>query len=269
MPLFYHVFSLTAQNYYCIITIITGGKMQVSSTYNRKKNDHINRASMARICGAQLGIKEVSPLLYRIAAPVSELARRNKNGEKVHRRHEIEDAIPWDERSMKTFGVVYSYESTASFIGLDGKTYVVPNDRPVLDHLKECGYAIAPYGSNVDGTTGGEDSLVVRDDLYMVTLDRRLPPEIVQQIDEMEKDRPYYLYYQPYASLIRFGGTLGIPTASVEELQELSLSERKIANISRYNRIHQPQKIEDYVKFALRQHYLDEKNFTEESGVTV
>ena len=134
--------------------------MQVSQTYDYEKNDHINRANMALICGKYFGIKDVLPSLYQIAAPVSELAYINKNGERIETRDEIAEAIPWNERSMRSFGVVYSYESTASFIGMDGRTYIVPNDKPVLEYLKECGYVIAPYGKNLDGNSNGDDSLI-------------------------------------------------------------------------------------------------------------
>lgn len=234
--------------------------MKVSSTYDRKRNDHINRANMARICSAQLGIKEVSASLYRIAAPVSEIAMSNKDGKQIYYRDEIEEAIPWNERSMRTFGVVYRYESIASFIGIDGKTYIVPNDQPVLDHLQECGYTIAPNGTNLDGTTS-DDGLIVKDGLEIV-VDRNLSVDIVKQIDEMENDRPYYRYCQSYASVVRFGGTFGLYTASEEEIQGLSLSERKVANICTYGRTLKSQPIDDYVKFALHQYYLDEQNFT-------
>lgn len=241
--------------------------MQASQTYNYEKNDHINRANMALICSEYFGIKDVSPSLYQIAAPVSELACCNKDGEIINYRDEIEEAIPWAERSMKTFGVVYRYESTASFIGKDGKTYVVPNDQPVLDHLKECGYVIAPYGKSLDGgnTT---DSLIFKEknedfSLSDNIIDRRLPTVIVNMIDEMEGNRPYYVHNQSYANVVRFGGTLGLSCASDEELQQLSLSERKIANINTYGRVGSRtfENIEDYVQYALNQYYLSQ-NFT-------
>lgn len=240
--------------------------MQVSQTYDHEKNDHINRANMALICSTYFGIKDVSPSLYLIAAPVSELACTNQNGEKIHYREEIESAIPWNERSMKTFGVVYNYESIASFIGIDGRTYVVPNDKPVIEHLKECGYVIAPSGKNLDGSSNGVDSLIFKErnesDFFdNIIIDRNFPNEIVKKIDEMENDRSYYDYNQSYARLVRFGGTLGIFSASEEELQQLSLSERKIANISTYGRINKTQDIEEYVQFALQQYYLNEENF--------
>ena len=240
--------------------------MQASQTYNYEKNDHINRANMALICSRYFGIKDVSPSLYQIAAPVSELAYSNKNGEIILYRDEIEESIPWNERSLKTFGVVYSYESTASFIGIDGKTYVVPNDRPVLEHLKECGYVIAPDGKNLDGTSNGYDSLISKESrednpFSYVIVDRNLPIEIVNQIDEIENNRSYYNYNQAYARLVRFGGTLGLLCASEEELQQLSLSERKIANICTYGRVLELQNFEDYVQFALQQYYLNDKTF--------
>lgn len=161
---------------------------------------------------------------------------------------------------------MYSYESTASFIGIDGKTYVVPNDQPVIEHLKECGYAIAPYGKNLNGSTNGDDSLILwgrdEDDLSeRVLFDRNLPIEIVKKIDEIEENRPYYNYNQDYSGLVRFGGTIGLYRASEEELQQLSLSERKIANICTYGRVRESQNIEDYVQFALQQYYLNEQNF--------
>lgn len=240
--------------------------MQISHTYNYEKNDHINRATIALMCSEYFGIKDVSPSLYQIAAPVSELAYCSKDGEKIHYRDEIEEAIPWNERSMKTFGVVYTYESTASFIGIDGKTYIVPNDRPVLDHLRECGYVIAPYGKNLDGKSNDADSLVFKErkenDFFEYNIiDRNLPVEIVSRIEEIENNREYYTYNQSYARVIRFGGTLGLYSASEEELQQLSLSERKIANITTYGRILEPQNIEDYIQYALQQYYLDEQNF--------
>lgn len=240
--------------------------MQASQTYNYEKNDHINRANLAHICSMYFGIKDVSPSLYQIAAPVSELAHSNKNGEIIHDRDDIEESIPWNERSMKTFGVVYSYESTASFIGIDGKTYVVPNDQPVLNHLKECGYVIAPYGKNLNGSSNGEDSLIFEerneDDLFStVIVDRNLPIEIVNKINEIENNRPYYNYNQAYARLIRFGGTLGLYSASEEELQQLSLRERKIANISTYGRVVESQDFEYYIQFVLQQNYLNPQNF--------
>ena len=139
--------------------------MQASQTYNYEKNDHINRSRMAVICGEYFGIKDVSPSLYEIAAPVSELAFVNKYGGVIWTRNEIVEAIPWNERSMKTFCVVYTYETTASFIGIDGRTYVVPNDKPVIDHLKECGYIIAPYGKNLNGKSNGDDSLIFEEKL--------------------------------------------------------------------------------------------------------
>jgi len=240
--------------------------MQVSQTYSYEKNDHNNRSNIAQICAEYFGIKDVSPSLYQIAAPVSELACSTKNGEIIQDRTEIEEAIPWNERSMKTFGVVYIYESTASFIGIDGKTYVVPNDQPVLEHLKTCGYAIAPSGKNFDGSSNENDSLIFKEvtDEYSFNLnivDRNLPTEIINMIDETEKNRPYYNYNQAYARLVRFGGTLGLYSASEEELQQLSLSERKIANILTYGRVMEPQDLEDYVQFALQQYYLNEQNF--------
>lgn len=79
--------------------------MQVSQTYNYEKNDHINRANMALMCSKYLGIRDVSPSLYQIAAPVSELAYSNKNGEEIRDRDEIEESIPWDERSMRLLGL--------------------------------------------------------------------------------------------------------------------------------------------------------------------
>ncbi len=243
--------------------------MQVSQTYDYEKNDHINRANMALICGKYFGIKDVLPSLYQIAAPVSELAYTNKNGERIETRDEIEEAIPWNERSMRTFGVVYIYESTASFIGMDGRTYIVPNDQPVLEYLKECGYVIAPYGKNLDGNSNGDDSLIFEekseDDLFQfshVVVDRNLPAEIVKKIDEMESGRSYYNYNQSYANVIRFGGTLGLMSASKEEQQQLSLSERKVANICTYGRVtKQQQSLEDYLQFVLQQYYLNDQNF--------
>ena len=240
--------------------------MQASQTYNYEKNDHINRANIALLCSKYFGIKDVSPSLYQIAAPVSELARSNKNGGMIYNRNEIEEAIPWNERSLKTFGVVYRYESTASFIGIDGKTYVVPNDQPVLDHLKECGYVTAPNGKNLDGSNNMVDSLFFskrneKDIFERITIDRKLPLEILSMIDELEKDRPYYTYCQGYDGLLTFGGTFGLWYASEEELKYLSLSERKIANISTYGRVRISQSIEDYVQFALQQYYLNNQNF--------
>lgn len=242
--------------------------MKVSQTYDYEKNDHINRANIALICSQYFGIKDVSPSLYQIAAPVSELAYTNKDGEIIKNRDEIDEAIPWNERSMRTFGVVYSYESTASFIGMDGRTYVVPNDQPVLDHLKECGYVIAPYGKNLDGNSNKDDSLIFEEkseeDFFgfsQVVVDRNLPNEIVKKIDEMENGRQYYKYNQAYARIVRFGGTLGLMTASEEEIQQLSLSERKVANICTYSRVTQSQNFEDYVQFALQQYYLNDQNF--------
>lgn len=242
--------------------------MQVSKTYDYEKNDHINRANMALICSRYFGIKDVSPSLYQIAAPVAELAYTNKNGKAIHYRDEIEESIPWNERSMKTFGVVYRYEATASFIGMDGKTYVVPNDQPVLDHLKECGYVIAPYGKNLDGDCKEDDRLIFEEknedepfSFDRVIVDRNLPVEIVKKIDEMENDRPYYNYNQSYAMVVSFAGTFGLFEASEEELQQLSLSERKIANIYTYSRVMESQNIDDYVQFALQQHYLNDQSF--------
>ena len=49
--------------------------------------------------------------------------------------------------------------------------------------------------------------------------------------------------------------------ASEEELKQLSLSERKIINISTYGRVNESQKIEDYVQFVLQKYYLDDQNF--------
>lgn len=240
--------------------------MQVSQTYDYEKNDHINRENMALICAEYFGIRDVSPSLYQIAAPVSELALFNKNGELIRKRNEIEEAIPWNERSMKTFGVVYSYEATASFIGIDGKTYVVPNDKPVLDHLKECGYIIAPYGRNLDGTTGANDSLIfkVRNENVLsgwVTANKKLPIEIANKIDEIENNRPYYKGAQPYDMVASFGTSFALHHASDEELQQLSLSERKIANLKTYARVRKSQNIEDYVQYALQHTYLNEENF--------
>lgn len=238
--------------------------MQVSSTYNYEKKDHINRANMALICSECFGIEDVSPSLYLIAAPVSELACTNQDGQKIYHRDEIEFAIPWRERSLKTFGVVYNYESTASFIGIDGRTYVVPNDTPVIEHLKKCGYVIAPYGKNLDGSTSETDSLIFKDEgnfVDKIIIDRNLPKEIVQKISEIENGRNYYTGRQAYAGLIRFGGSFGLLTASEEELQHLSLSERKIANISTYGRRYEFEDIEDYVQFALQNYFLNEENF--------
>ena len=240
--------------------------MQVSQTYNPEKNDHITRGKVAVICGKYLGIKEVSPSLYKIASPVSELAHTNKDGEKIRDREEIKDAIPWNERSMRTFGVVYRFEATASFIGLDGKTYIVPNDQPVLEHLEECGYVIAPEGKNLDGSSNGDDSLIQKkqdenNPFDTTIIDKSLPSEIISIIDEMEMDRPFYCYNQDYARVVRFGGTLGIMTASEEELQQLTLSERKIANICTYGRIRESQYFESYIEFLLQQYYLNEKNY--------
>ncbi len=239
--------------------------MQTSQTYNYEKNDHINRADLAIICSQYFGIRDVSPSLYQIAAPVSELAFRNKDGEIIKYRDEIEESVPWNERSMKTFGVVYSYESTASFIGIDGKTYVVPNDKPVLDHLAECGYVIAPYGKSLDGGTTTDSLILIEqnenDVFSYAKVDRNLPTEIASKIDEIENDRPYYTYNQSYAQLVRFGGTLGIYCASEEELLRLSLSERKVANITTYGRITESQDIEEYVQFTLQHFYLNDDNF--------
>lgn len=241
--------------------------MQKSQTYDYEKNDHINRANIALICSQHFGIRDVSPSLYEIAAPVSELACCNKDGGRIRNRDEIQEAFPWDERSMKTFGVVYNFEAIASFIGIDGKTYVVPNDEPVLEHLKECGYVIAPYGRNLDGNSFGDDSLVERieedkDDpfkfMFAKPINRNLPQKIVDMIEAMEKGRPYFTGNQSYADLVRFGGTLGISGTNDEEL---SLSERKVANICRYSRVFNHQDIEEYVQFALQQYYLDETNF--------
>ena len=236
--------------------------MKASLTFDYEKNDHVNRANIAHICSKYFGIEEVSPSLYQIAAPVSELAYVNKYGKIVSGRDEIEEAIPWNERSLKTFGVVYRYEATASFIGIDGKTYIVPNDQPVLDHLEECGYVIAPYGTNLDGKFNADDSLIfeeINEDniLDYRVIDRNLPIEIVNMINKLENNRPYYLGYQSYANTLRFGGTFGLLTASEEEIQQLSLSERKIANIITYNRVMVHQNIEDYVKFAMQQYYFN------------
>lgn len=241
--------------------------MQISQTYNQEKQDHINRAKIALMCAQHFGIKNVSPSLFQIAAPVSELAHYNKNGEKIRDRSEIIDAIPWDERSMKTFGVVYRYESTASFIGLDGRTYIVPNDQPVIEHLEKCGYVIAESGKNLDGSSNEDDTLYFKerdenDILNYNIIDRRLPKEIIDMIEEIEQDRPYYNYNQSYARVVRFGGTLGIQTASEEEIQQLSLSERKISNILTYGRVLESQDLESYINFALQHYYLNEQNFS-------
>ena len=243
--------------------------MQSSVTYNYENNDPESRKKIALICSEYFGIKDVDPDLYKIAVPVSELACQTKDGEYVSRRSDIEEATPWNERSMTTFGVVYRYESTASFIGIDGKTYVVPNDKPVLDHLETCGYFIAPYGKCMDGGNFSADSLIFReegnpDDLdYIVsyvcgeqkTIDRNLPAEIIRQIDEIEQGRPYYKYNQSYIDVMRFGGTLGLKTASEEEIQRLSESEKKIANIYTYGRVFEPMSINDYVEYALKEGY--------------
>lgn len=247
--------------------------MKISQTYNPERKDDISRAKIALLCSKHLGIKEVSPSLYKIAAPVSELACTNKDGGIIRDREEIKDANPWDERSLKTFGVVYRFEATASFIGLDGKTYVVPNDQPVLDHLQECGYVIAPDGKNLDGSSNGDDSLIMKksEDEFgfftTVVADQTLPAEIVEMINEVEANRPYQTHNQAYAKLVRFGGTLGIMTASEEELQQLSLSERKVANICTYGRITESQYFESYIEFVLQQHYLNEQNFTNQKQV--
>lgn len=239
--------------------------MQASKTYCYENNDHINRANLALMCSEYLGIKDVSPSLYLIAAPVSELACVNKDGGIIWSRGEIEEAIPWNERSMRTFGVVYCYEATASFIGLDGRTYVVPNDKPVLDHLEECGYIIAPYGKNLDGSQNGDDSLIAKiEDNNSIfdyrEIDKNLPIEIVNKIDEIENNRPYIRHNAPYDGLLTFGGTLALYSATEEELEQLTLSERKIANIKTYGRVYESQDIEDYVKFALQQRYLKGQN---------
>jgi hypothetical protein len=94
-----------------------------------------------------------------------------------------------------------------------------------------------------------------------IIIDRNLPTEIVDKIDEIENGRAYYNYKQSYTNLVRFGGTLSIFTASEEELQQLSLSERKIANIYTYGRVNNPQDIEEYVQCVLQQYYLNEENF--------
>ena len=44
-----------------------------------------------------------------------------------------------------------------------------------------------------------------------------------------------------------------------EEEQQLSLSERKIANIRAYGRVRQSQNIEDYLQFVLQQRYLSQE----------
>ena len=224
--------------------------MQVSQTYDPNKNDPENRANMARICGAYFGIKEVSPSLYKIAAPVSELPETDKNGNKIvgDRQGRIEEAIPFNERSLRTFGVVYRYESTASFIGIDGKTYVVPDDEPVMKHLKECGYVIAGHGDRLDGGLNPEepDTLVGKDENGEVK-DRRLPSGIIKKIEELENGRPYANSMQAYSKLRRFDGTLG---SHENWEEEFSLSERKVANIA-YCQNHQAQDfadIEDYVQ---------------------
>lgn len=247
-----------------------GDKMQASQTYSYEKNDHVNRANIALACSSYFGIKDVSPDIYKIAAPVSELAYQNREGQKIRHRDEIEYAIPWNERSMKTFGVVYRYEALASFIGIDGKTYVVPNDQPVIDHLQECGYLIAPYGMNFDGSATEVDSLIYKsnnDFFEDDVIDRNLPDNIINAINEIEKDRPYYTSCQSYASVLRFGGTLGIHTATLEELQQLSLSERKVANILTYARVIEPQNIEEYVAEALQHPYLNDKNFVDDKQI--
>ena len=80
-------------------------------------------------------------------------------------------------------------------------------------------------------------------------------------IEEMENDRLYYNCKQSYAGVVRFGGTLGLLMASEEELQQLSLSERKIANILTYSRVTESQNFEDYLQCALQQYYLNDQNF--------
>lgn len=249
--------------------------MQVSQTYDYAKKDDINRKDMAIMCSKYFNIKDVLPILDKIAAPVSELSHYRKDGDRIFYREETYDAIPWDERSMKTFGVVYSYESTASFIGMDGKTYIVPNDQPVLDYLQECGYTIAPYGKNLDGSNEEVDSLIYEerpknDEEFFCfgnKIDKNLPSQYVTIINDMEQNRPYYGGYQSYASVIRFGGTLGLRSASEEEVSQISLSERKIANISTYGRINEGSRlfktlsIEEYIEYALQQTYLNEELF--------
>ena len=94
-----------------------------------------------------------------------------------------------------------------------------------------------------------------------VVIDRNLPVEIVNKINELENGRPYISYYQSYDGVITFGGTLALRSASEEELQQLSLSERKVANIMRYRRVMVSQDIDAYVKFALQQYYLNDQNF--------
>ncbi len=243
--------------------------MQASQTYDYEKKDDINRKAMALKCSEYFNIKDVLPILDSIAAPVCELACCKENGEGIHYRSEISEAIRWNERSMKSFGVVYRYEITASFIGMDGKTYIVPNDQPVLDYLQECGYFIAPYGTNLDGSTKEVDSLIYEErptndeDFFFFgnIIDKNLPAEYVGIINEMEQNRPYYSGYQPYASVIRFGGTLGLRSASEEELSQITLSERKIANISTYGRVYKELRIEDYIEYVLQQTYLNEETF--------
>ena len=247
--------------------LIMGDKnMRKSQTYNPEMGDDINRSNMALVCGLYLGIKDVSPSLQKIAAPVSEIAFANENGERIGYRDEIVDAIPWNERSLKTFGVVYSYEATASFIGKDGKTYIVPNDKPVIDHLRECGYVIAPYGRCLDGTDN-EDSLILKEDGFVV-IDINLPEKIVKKIDEMENGRPYYVGCQSYIDAIRFGSSFGLYAASEEEIQQLSLSERKLANIKVYGRVRVSCDLEEYVNRVMQEYYLNDKNFIDENCST-
>lgn len=249
--------------------------MNASQTYDYAKKDSTNRKKLALMCSKYFKIKDVLPILDSIAAPVCELACCKENGEGIHYRSEINEAIPWNERSMKTFGVVYRYESTASFIGMDGRTYIVPNDQPVLDYLQECGYMIAPYGKNLDGSNEEVDSLIYEerpknDEEFFCfgdKIDKNLPTKYVDIIDEIEQNRPYFNGYQPYASVIRFGGTLGLRHASEEELLQITLSERKISNISTYGRINEGRRlfktlsIEEYIQYALQQTYLNEELF--------
>lgn len=242
--------------------------MQKSQTYDYEKNDHINRANLAILCSQYFGIKDALPSLYKIAAPVCEIPQYNKDGEQIWDREEVDEAIPWGERSLRTFGVVYMFEATASFIGIDGRTYVVPMDKPVLDYLTLCGYVIAPYGKNLDGNNIGDDTLIYKEpkkDIFdpdfnldepAKVIDRNLPPEFVSKIDEIEGDRPYRRDCASYIDTIRFGTSFGAEMASEEEIEAMSLSEKKALNIKMYNRIKTSMDIEEYVQYAISQGYL-------------
>lgn len=68
---------------------------------------------------------------------------------------------------------------------------------------------------------------------------------------------------QLYSDVIGFGTTFGLDIDSKEEFRELSLAERKAANVTVTDRVQVPLDIDIYCELMLQGYFMNPENFPE------